>query len=62
VYVCICHAVTDLQVDVAIRAGADTADAVGAATGAGTSCGGCRNRICSRLAVEQRQLASRVGG
>lgn len=48
-YVCICHAVTDRQIDAAIAAGATTEDDVGAVTGAGTGCGGCLQRICDRL-------------
>ncbi len=49
-YVCICHAVTERQVDAAIGAGAGTEEEIGAATGAGTGCGGCLTRICERLA------------
>lgn len=50
-YVCVCAAVTDRQVDTAILAGADTVEAVGDSTGAGTGCGGCQPRICTRLAA-----------
>lgn len=57
-YVCICYAVTDRQVDAAIVAGADTPDAVGERTGAGTGCGGCRLRICSRLAAADPERRS----
>ncbi len=58
-YVCICYAVTDLHVDAAIRAGATTEDEIGAVTGAGTGCGGCRGRLCERLAsTDARSLAS----
>ncbi len=49
-YVCICRAVTDLQVERAIAEGATTEAEVGAMTGAGTGCGGCLGRICDRLA------------
>jgi bacterioferritin-associated ferredoxin len=50
VYVCICHAVTDLRIDQVIAQGARTEEEIGEATGAGTSCGGCVGRICNRLA------------
>lgn len=48
-YVCICHAVTDSELDDAIAAGARTEDEVGDACYAGTGCGGCLDRICDRL-------------
>ncbi len=48
-FVCICHAVTDLQVETAIAAGARTEEAVGEMTGAGTGCGGCLDSVCDRL-------------
>jgi bacterioferritin-associated ferredoxin len=41
-YVCICTAVTDRQVERAVADGADHLDAVVAKTGAGTCCGACR--------------------
>lgn len=43
--VCACLKVGAKAVSSAIAAGADTADAVGAATGAGTNCGSCRPEI-----------------
>ncbi|PHY22626.1 nitrate reductase [Caulobacter sp. BP25] len=43
--VCACLKVGAKAVTAAIAAGADTADAVGAATGAGTNCGSCRPEI-----------------
>jgi len=52
VFICICHAVTDGQVITAIDQGAMTPDSVGAATGAGTGCGSCRERI--QDLIEQR--------
>lgn len=62
-YVCICYAVTDRQVDAAIVAGADTVDAVGEDTGAGAGCGGCRSRIGDRLAaLAVTELVSQGGG
>lgn len=41
-YVCLCQAVTQAELDGVILAGARDLDAVGEACGAGTSCGGCR--------------------
>ncbi len=43
--VCACLKVGAKAVTAAIATGADTADAVGAATGAGTNCGSCRPEI-----------------
>ena len=44
-YVCVCRAVTDKEVDAAIEAGADTVEAVTAACCAGDDCGACRSLI-----------------
>ncbi|MGE0435242.1 MAG: bacterioferritin-associated ferredoxin [Planctomycetota bacterium] len=44
-YVCLCHAVTDRQLRELVQSGADTADKVGNACGAGTNCGCCRQMI-----------------
>jgi bacterioferritin-associated ferredoxin len=49
VYACICHAVPVTEVVACIEAGAHDEEAVGAATGAGTGCGGCVDRICELL-------------
>jgi bacterioferritin-associated ferredoxin len=55
VYVCICQAVTEDEVIVAARSGADTLGAVAEATAAGSNCGTCHDtieavieRICPR--------------
>lgn len=48
-YVCLCQAVTQAQLDDAIAAGADDLDAVGEACGAGTSCGSCRPVLQERI-------------
>jgi nitrogenase molybdenum-cofactor synthesis protein NifE len=48
--ICNCHAVDAGTIEDAIRAGSlDSAGAVGAATGAGTGCGGCRVEIAAIL-------------
>jgi bacterioferritin-associated ferredoxin len=48
-FVCICFAVTDEELDAAIDGGARTEEQVGDACGAGTGCGSCLERICARL-------------
>jgi len=50
VYACICHAVTDRELDTVISTGATSHQAVARACGAGTGCGSCVDRICDRLA------------
>jgi bacterioferritin-associated ferredoxin len=45
VFACICNAVTDDQVASAIDAGADTVEALGDATLAGTTCGSCHGHL-----------------
>jgi bacterioferritin-associated ferredoxin len=48
-FVCLCFAVTDEELDAAIEAGARTEEQVGDTCGAGTGCGSCLDRICARL-------------
>lgn len=48
-YVCICHAVTDSDLEAEIGAGARTEDEIGERCRAGTSCGSCVDRICEML-------------
>jgi bacterioferritin-associated ferredoxin len=45
VYTCICARVRECEVRAAIAGGAHDEEAVGEATGAGTGCGSCTNRI-----------------
>jgi bacterioferritin-associated ferredoxin len=59
-YACICNAVTDDQVITAIDRGADTVEAVGDATRAGTCCGGCRDHLEDLIA--ERCLACPLAG
>ena len=54
-FVCICERVRECEVRTAIRCGARTEEAVGAACGAGTNCGSCLDRI-SDLIDDQEQL------
>jgi bacterioferritin-associated ferredoxin len=49
VYACICHAVPLDAVAACIDNGAHDEETVGEATGAGTGCGGCLDRICEML-------------
>jgi bacterioferritin-associated ferredoxin len=46
---CVCQAVTDREVDAAVRGGAQSVDAVAACCGAGTDCGACRDAIQERI-------------
>jgi bacterioferritin-associated ferredoxin len=46
---CICRAVTEREIDAAVRAGASSVDAVAACCGAGTDCGACRDAIAQRI-------------
>jgi assimilatory nitrate reductase catalytic subunit len=58
--VCACLKVGAKAVNAAIAAGADTLDAVGAVTGAGTNCGSCRPeiaRMIKALAVTSKEPA-----
>ena len=53
-YVCICFAVGESELDDVIAAGARTEEEVGDACAAGTGCGGCLDRICDRLEAAER--------
>jgi bacterioferritin-associated ferredoxin len=57
-YVCICRAVTDKEVNAAIDAGAETVEAVTAACCAGGDCGACHGII--EEMIEER-LETREG-
>ena len=52
--VCACLKVGARQISSAIAAGAASADAVGAATGAGTNCGSCRPEIARMIATRNK--------
>ncbi|MGE0225244.1 MAG: molybdopterin-dependent oxidoreductase, partial [Acetobacteraceae bacterium] len=52
--VCVCNGVDAACITAAIRAGADTIEAVGAVTAAGTGCGSCRPEIRALLATPIR--------
>jgi bacterioferritin-associated ferredoxin len=64
-YVCICRAVCDREVEAAIDGGATTVEAVTKACGAGGDCGACHeeigNRIEARSDGEQRCSKRRLG-
>lgn len=49
-YVCICHAVTDDEIEAAMDDGADCLGSVTAATRAGGTCGTCHDHIDELLA------------
>jgi bacterioferritin-associated ferredoxin len=48
-YVCICHAVTQADVEAEISAGARTEQEIGERCYAGTGCGTCVDKICAML-------------
>jgi bacterioferritin-associated ferredoxin len=48
-YVCICARVRETELRQTIDDGADCAESVGDACGAGTGCGSCLDRICDLL-------------
>lgn len=50
--VCLCKILTERELRAAIHAGARSIGEVGAATGAGTDCGSCREMIAQILADE----------
>lgn len=52
--VCACFDVSEDKIREAIRNGADTVEAVGEATQAGTGCGGCISRIEEIIAEEKK--------
>jgi bacterioferritin-associated ferredoxin len=54
VYVCICARVRECEVRAAVRDGARCEDAVGEASGAGTGCGCCLERIAEIIEDESR--------
>jgi NAD(P)H-nitrite reductase large subunit len=47
--ICFCGDVNAQQIKDAVEAGAKTVEAVGEATGAGTHCGGCQDRIAELI-------------
>jgi assimilatory nitrate reductase catalytic subunit len=53
--VCACNAVGAGRITAAIAKGAEDADAVGAATGAGTGCGSCRPEILRMLRAASKE-------
>lgn len=59
--VCICRNVSERAVRAAIAGGADSVEAVGVATGAGTGCGCCRRTIAAIIAAEAVPAAAGAG-
>jgi bacterioferritin-associated ferredoxin len=56
-YVCICSAVTDSQVNACIAAGAATAEEIGRRCRAGLDCGSCLEQLDDML--EERSVGER---
>lgn len=46
---CLCHGVSEHEVQQCIEDGAKTVDAIGAACGAGTGCGSCQTALAQQL-------------
>jgi bacterioferritin-associated ferredoxin len=49
-YVCLCHGVTDREIQHHLERGADSVAAVAQCTNAGSRCGTCRSTIASMVA------------
>jgi bacterioferritin-associated ferredoxin len=60
-YVCLCRAVSDTVIALAIRGGADTTEEVGVRCGAGTECGKCRTTIEFMILREREMLVGPTG-
>jgi nitrite reductase (NADH) large subunit len=52
--ICNCHKVTQSAVLISIAAGADSVEAVGESTRAGTGCGSCRNDVAALVKVHRK--------
>lgn len=59
--VCHCHGVTDREIRACVKSGARSAEAVGRACGAGSSCGGCKPLVEHLVEREAGELASGGG-
>ena len=59
-YACICHAVTEREVNEAIAEGAKSVRAVSKATGAGSNCGSCVNRLNCLLSAAKEAAGEPV--
>lgn len=55
--VCSCFRVSDRDVKAAIRHGAGTVEAIGAACDAGTGCGSCEPTLCALLQARPTGVA-----
>jgi len=59
--VCHCHGITDREIRACVKSGARSAEAVGRACGAGSSCGGCKPLVEHLVARESGESASSGG-
>jgi bacterioferritin-associated ferredoxin len=50
-YVCVCHAVTENEVNAEIALGARSVDEIGERCGAGTGCGMCHEKLRALLPI-----------
>jgi len=62
--VCLCHAVSDRDLDKVIESGATTVEEIGQRCGAGTDCGTCLGELRERLAgdADPATASSRCAG
>jgi bacterioferritin-associated ferredoxin len=60
--VCLCHAVTDRDIDRVIEEGAATVEEIGRQCGAGTGCGACVMELHDKLCAHADDLASLSSG
>jgi bacterioferritin-associated ferredoxin len=60
VIVCVCRAVSDRTLRALVRDGARTPEELARATGAGTSCGCCREEIERLVASDHREACREV--
>ncbi len=56
-YVCICHAVTEYEIQDLVDAGAETPLDVAAECHAGTGCGSCVGKICALIGSKTSALS-----
>ncbi len=57
-FVCVCHAVTDREVERAVEGGAKTREAVTRACGAGGDCGACHQTIEDMIECHEERLVA----
>ena len=54
-YICLCNGVSHVKIEAAIAAGARTIEEIGAATEAGSACGGCHEMLERMLHAHEEE-------